>query len=139
MARHYYVADVCLECRESPIAVGDDKFRIRMPYDGEILGGRGAPRIAGWIKAAGTGASTYTEVQIRNVTQGRDYLTTKARFNVDDQDANGHAVLANGAVLSTQPTFRRDDVLALDVDAVPSGNDSAQAVLHITCGFWVEV
>lgn len=139
MAKHYYVADVALECMANPISVGDDQFRLRMPYDGEMLGNAATPKLTGWINDAGTGAGTYTQIQVRNVTQGRDYFTTRPQFNVDDKDANGHALLASGAVLSTSPTFRASDILALDIDAVPGGANSNRLVLHITCGFWLEV
>jgi hypothetical protein len=138
MTKLYYVAPLIFEDLSSPITAGQNKFRLRAPYDGEILGSRAGPRITGHIQDAGSGAGSATEVQIRNVTTGREYLTTAAEFRVDDADANGRAVLAGG-VLGMSPTFRGGDILALDVEAVPTGADSVQAAIYVTCGFWREV
>lgn len=137
MAKLYYVADLMLECLDNPITVADSKFRVVVPYDGEILGSRNGPRIAGHIQNAGSGAGTYTEIQVRNVNSGRNYFDTTPKFQVDDADGAGRAVLTGGT-LRNQPTFRQNEVLALDVDGIPGGADSAQAIVFITCGFWRE-
>lgn len=134
----YYVADLAFECSENPITVGDDKFRLTAPYDGEILGARTGPRIAGHIVNAGSGAGTSTDVQIRNVTRSRDYFDTLPAFEVDLADASGRATLSGGT-LRNNPTFKQNDVLALDVDVVPGGADSAELVVYLTCGFYREV
>lgn len=138
MPKLYYVGDLFFEDPGNPITVGDAKFRVEVPFDGEILGARNGPVINGHIGDAGTGAGTSTDVQIRNVTTSRDYLSTVASFQVDQADANGRAILSGG-VLKTEPTFHQGDVLAMDIDAVPSGADSAQAQVWVTCGFWRSV
>lgn len=138
MAKFYYAADLQFEALENHITVGDAKFRLKVPYDGEILGARNGPRITGHIQDAGTGAGTYTEIQIRNVTTGREYFSTTPKFQVDDANAFGRCILSGG-VLSTEPTFKQNDVLALDVDGIPGGSDSAYATVFAMCGFWREV
>ncbi len=138
MARLYYVADLYFECHENPITVGDRKFVVRVQHDGEILGTRNGPRIAGHINDAGSGAGTSTDVQIRNATTSRDYFSTLPAFEVDDADANGRAILSGG-VLKIEPTFKEGDELALDIDAVPTGEDSANVQVWLTCGFWRDV
>lgn len=138
MAKLYYVQDLPFVVDSNPVVLGDAQCRRRVPYDGEILGNRTVPRIAGHIRDAGTGAGTATQIQIRNVTQGRDYFDTRPEFRVDDKDVNGHAVLASNAVLGTRPTFRQNDILALDVDGLPDGENSADFTVELTCGFWQE-
>lgn len=134
----YYISDVIFECKENPITVGDDKFQAKVPYDGEILGARNGPRITGHILDAGSGAGTATEIQIRNVNKSRDYFDTLPKFNVDDADASRRATLTNGT-LRNNPKFNQNDYLALDVDDIPGGADSAQMIIALTCGFWREV
>lgn len=138
MAKFYYAADLQFECLENNITVGDAKLRLKVPYDGEILGARNGPRITGHIQDAGTGAGTYTEIQIRNVTTGRSYFSTTPKFQVDDKDVNNRCILSGG-VLSSEPTFRQNDVLALDIEGIPGGSDSAYATVFVTAGFWREV
>ena len=138
MTKLYYVCDLALEDLSNPITVGDAKFRASMPFDGEILGNASGPRITGHIQNAGTGAGTSTDIQVRNVTTGRDYFSTLPAFEVDNKDANGRCILSGG-VLRVEPTFRTADVLALDVDVIPGGANSAQAQVFLTVGMWREV
>lgn len=134
MAELYYVGCFQWQALQNPLTVGDGKFYLEAPFAGEFLGNRGAARISGCITDAGTGAGTYTEVQIRNVTQGRDYYTTTPKYRVDDADAGGRAMVSGG-VLSTQPTFNAGDVLRLDVDGIPGGADSGGLTFEQMCGF----
>ncbi|MDP2727239.1 MAG: hypothetical protein Q8P59_06815 [Dehalococcoidia bacterium] len=138
MAKLYYIADLVFEDARNPLTVADAVFRAEAPFDGEILGSRNGPVVTGHIQNGGTGAGTYTEIQIRNTTTGRDYFTTAPRFNVDDEDTNGRAVLSGG-VLGMEPTFKAGDILALDINAIPGGSNSAQAVIYLTCGYWRSV
>jgi hypothetical protein len=137
-AKLYYIAPLVFECQENPITLADDKFRLTVPYDGEILGALSGPAITGHIANAGTGAGSSTDIQISNVTTGRDYFATEPTFEVDDKDASGRALLSGG-MLNGRPTFRQNDVLALDVDALPTNSDSAQMTITLLCGFWREV
>jgi hypothetical protein len=134
----YYIADLVFVCNEDPITVGNGKFAMLAPYDGEILGNRGTPRVTGHIQNAGTGAGTSTDIQIRNSTKGRDYFDTLPAFEVDNKDANSRCILSGGT-LRNNPTFKQGDTLTLDVDVVPGGADSAECVIYVCCGFWREV
>lgn len=135
MAKLYYVAPLEFEVLTNPITTGDGQFQLTVPYDGELLGAPGGPAMTGFILDAGSGAGTATEIQIRNVTQGRDYFTIRPEFQVDDADGSGRALLTQGT-LGTKPMFRAGDVLALDVDAIPGGADSGQLYVTISAGFW---
>lgn len=134
MAELYYVAPLEWQCLQNPITTGDGKFYVKAPFAGEFLGNRSGPRISGCITSAGTGAGTATQVQIYNVTQGRDMFTTLPRYDVDDADANGRA-LVSGGVLCLQPTFNQNDVLRLDIDGIPGGANSSGLTFEQVCGF----
>lgn len=133
----YYVAPVYLYCEENPVTVGDQKDICEMPYDGEILGDVGGPKITGQIEAAGSGAAGVTSVQIRNVSTGYDYFSTLPAFEEADKDANGRALLTPGR-LKARNSFRAGDRIAVDVDEIPGGSDSGAFWVRIECGFWRE-
>jgi len=136
--KQYFVAPVDFECLENPVTLGDAKTTKEQPYDGEILGSVNGPEASGDIQNAGTGAGTATQVQVRNVETTRDYFSTMPEYRVDDKDGNNRAVLHNG-VLVNRPTFKAGQHLALDVNGLPGGSDSAQLALRLVCGFWREV
>lgn len=133
-AKLAYVQDILFDLNFDPITVGDGKTFAVMQYEGRILGSRNGPRASGCIQTAGTGAGTQTTIQIRNTTTSRDYFDTRPAFRVDDADGNGRATLYQGT-LKIEPTFAQGDVLALDVDAVPGGADSAYGSVYVTCEF----
>jgi hypothetical protein len=133
----YYIADLLFEDPSNPITVGNGKYRVEAPFDGELLGSRNGPRISGCILNAGTGAGTVTRIQIRNATKGHDYFDTGPEFRVDSKDTNNRAVI-EGGLLSTKANFKAGDELYLDVDAIPGGSNSAQMQVWLTCGFWRE-
>jgi len=138
MAKLYYIAPIEFECSDNPITVGDNKQQRECPHDGEILGSFQGPCLCGSIQDAGTGAGTYTEVQVHNIDQARDYFTSEPQYRVDDKDANGRAPLVGGQ-LCLHPSFRQGEWLRLDVDGIPGGLDSRQLTLTLICGFWREV
>lgn len=133
-AKLAYIQDVPFDLDQDPITVGNGKFLATMQYEGRILGSRNGPRISGCIQNAGTGAGTETTLQLRNATTGRDYFDTQPAFRVDDKDVNNRASLYAGT-LRIEPTFAQWDVLALDVDAVPGGANSALGTIFLTCEF----
>jgi len=137
-AKLRYVSALNFQCKQDPITVADGKFFCDAPFDGEIMGARGGHKVRGIILEAGTGAGTYTEVQLRNATQSRDYFTTKPKFNVNSADANGRAPL-EGGVLCLQPSFKAGDRIWLDVDDIPGGSDSAIAFVRAEVEMWREV
>lgn len=139
MAKLYYITPVEFECTESPITIGDNKFQARMPFDGEILGNRSKPCITGVIMDAGAGAGTATQAQLRNVTQNRDYFVTEPEYNVDDIIPGTTRAPLSGGQLGSNPSFRAGDWVAMDVDGLPGGANSAEAFLTALCGFWREV
>ena len=134
----YFISDLQFICSQNPITVGDGKCKIKAPYDGEILGNASGAAVTGYIMEAGSGVAGLTTIQLRNETQTRDYLDTQPSFREADQDANGRAILSAGT-LRSRPTFKQNDVICLDIDAIPAGSDSAHATVWATCGFWREV
>lgn len=138
MAKFYYVADIPFELLDDPIVLGDRQDSKKVPWDCEILGASTGPKIDGVIHNAGTGAGTATQIQFRNETTGRDYLTTVAEYRVDSKDVNNRAPL-EGPILCTRPTAKAGERIALDVVGIPGGADSAKLYATLTCGFWREV
>jgi hypothetical protein len=138
MAKLYYVAPLAWVCPENPITIGDNKFQVEMPYDGELLGNVDNPSAYGCIQQAGAGAGTETQFMLRVVEATRDLLTSPFQFRVDDADVNGRAPLVGG-VLSTRPRFSAGQHIALDCDGLPGGANSSHAVVTVMCGFWREV
>lgn len=103
--------------------VGDDKFRVSMPTAGRFL----PDGLTGyWFDLIGA-AGNEIHVQLRNATQGGDYLTTVGKFKV-----NSATKKMEDAVLKTSPSFIRDDILALDVDQVTaSGSPAANSAVLV--------
>ena len=134
MAKLYYIAPVEFEATGWLTADIFDKFLARMPFDGEILGNRSQPCTTGCIMDAGAGITT--QIQIRNLTQNRDYFTTEPEFRVADADVNGRAPLSGGQ-LGSNPTAKAGDWLALRTPAVSAG--ALMAFITILMGFWREV
>lgn len=110
------------------VTVADNKWRVQVPYGGEIL------KYGGWIQTLGTGAGTSTEVQVRNVstTPDKDYFTVAPTFEVDSATK-----LLEGGTLIASPTFRANDLLALDIDAISTG--PADMDIWLLCQFFREV
>lgn len=133
-AKLAYIQDLEFHLDEDPISVGNGKFLLAAPYEGRILGSRNGPRISGCIQNAGSGAGTSTHLQVRNVTTGRTYFDTQPEFRVDDADGNGRASLYPGT-LKLEPVFSQGDVIALDVDGLPTGADSALGAVFLSCEF----
>ena len=137
MAKLVYTAPLHFELMFNPITAGDGKWIAKPPFDGMIIGSRNGPSIDGCIQHAGTGGGA-TTIQVRNTTTGRDYFETKPEFRVADADAGNRSYLRPGT-LKIEPSFKAGDLLALDVDAVPGGADSAYATVDLDCEFYREV
>lgn len=99
------------------ITVGDDKWKVMALAAGEFTD------VDGFIKTLGTGAGG-TKIQLRNETQGRDYLGPRGDFVV----AGGNHVLQNQTLVD-DASFLGGDIIALDVDAIPANSDSADFVV----------
>jgi hypothetical protein len=120
-----YLTVLWLEARGA-LSTGDGKDKVVAPSDGEIL------EYGGSIGTLGTGAGTKTEIQVRNGT--RDYFTSKPAFEV-----NAASNLLDGGGLIASPTFKKDDTLELDIDAISTGPENARIGLLCQCSREVEV
>ncbi len=89
------------------ITTGDNKAKQEMPFRGEFVAH------SGFIGTLGAGAGTVTRIQVRNVTQGKDYFTTRPYFSVDSATN-----LLEGGIFATDMTFNQGDVIAADVDDI---------------------
>jgi hypothetical protein len=76
--------------------------------------------IDGWIRDTGSGVGQ-TRIQVANDTAAIDYLA-----------APSNHVLTN-AVLGASLDFAQDDLISIDVDAVPSGGLSKDALITLWC------
>lgn len=138
MAKVYYVTELEFLCLQDHITVGDAKTYRRMPYDGEFLGNVLGPRVTGCIQDAGTGTGQ-TTIQLRNSTRSKDYFTTRPGFKIADVDANNRALLSSDGVFAEDLKFKANDIIELDIDAIPSNSNSAICSIYAAVGLWREV
>jgi len=106
--------------KEGVVAVGDNQFKVKAPFDGEIL------EHDGWLDILGGGAGTSTDVQIRNENTSVDYFATLPTFEVDSATKR-----LEGGVLINSPTFKKDEWLVLDVDVVST--NPADMTIRLMC------
>lgn len=102
------------------VATGDGKFYFEVPDE---LGGMDLIRARGRVVTAGTTGST--DIQIHNITQTADMLTSKISIASAGTSAEGTVDTANDDVAT-------DDLLRIDVDAVST---TAPQGLIITLAF----
>ncbi len=108
------------------LTTGDDQWVSQMPWDFEIL------EFGGFIQTLGSGAGTSTDIQLKNQTTNVDYFEVKPTIEVDS--ATG---LVQGGQLISTPTGRKNEALALDIDAIST--NPANLDFWVDCRFFVEV
>lgn len=111
------------------VATGDGKFYFHI--DSRLNGMNLVDVHAEHITAgAGTGSET-TDIEIFNVTQNADILSTTLTI---DEDETGSDTAASAAVIDTsEDDMTENDVIRIDVDAIPS--TTAPKGLLVTLGF----
>ena len=108
------------------VATGDGAGDIfwRVP---SILNGWDLIGVAGCHQTAGTGSgSETTDIQIHNVTQAADMLTTKLTIDEDETDSSSAAAAA--AIDASNDDVATGDQLRIDVDAV-TGTSAPKGLL----------
>lgn len=102
-------------------SVADSKFRVSMPAAGRFVSGG----LSGyWFDVIGAGAEEI-EFQLRNSTQGFDYLSTVGRFKTSTGNQ-----LQDG-IFGTNLSFVKDDIIDLDVDEITSGAPAADSAIFV--------
>ena len=92
-------------------ATGDGKKFFRLPSE---LNGMNLVRVAADVTTAGTTGTL--DIQIRNVTQTADMLSTKITIDTGEESS---ATAATAAVIDTNnDDVATDDKIAIDIDAV---------------------
>ncbi len=112
------------------VTVLDNAWKCRALHAGQFVG------YGGFIKTLGTGAGTQTIMQVRNetMTTDMDYFATRPEFDVD-----AGSQLPQDGVFITNPFFRKDDIVCLDVDELCGGANSANAEFWLECEYEKEV
>lgn len=105
--------------------IGDGKMLYIVP---ESMNGMNLVRVLAYCVTAGT--TNTMDIQIRNVTDSQDMLSTKITI---DSTENSSATAATAAVINTSyDDVATNDVLAVDVDAV---HTTAAKGLYVTLEF----
>lgn len=103
-------------------STGTGKFRVTMPSAGRFL----QEGISGyWFDLIG-GAGNEIHVQLRNATQGVDYFSTQGAFKV-----NSATKKMEDAVLISNASFVRGDIIDLDVTQITSGGPAASSAILV--------
>lgn len=93
------------------VTTGDGKFYVHID---DKLGGMDLVRVHAQVVTAGTTGTT--DVQIHNLTQAADMLTTK--ITIDSTETGSHTAATPAVIDTTNDDIATNDVLRIDVDAV---------------------
>lgn len=120
-----YVACTVAEPASS-MAIGDNKVRFHIPAD---LSGMNLVSCHAFHTTAGAGGSP-TLVQIRNVTDAVDMLSTRVMIDVGETDSKDAttAYVINAA----EDDVATNDIIAIDLDQLPT---ASMLGLVVTLGF----
>ena len=103
------------------VAVGDGKFIFAIPRD---LDGTELHHAAAYVSVAGA-----VTVQIRNVTQSYDFLSTK--ITIDSGEFTSYTA-ATPPVITSSLVVDKGDRIAIDVDAADGTAEGLGVMLHFT-------
>ena len=111
----YTVTFLVTDPNGSNLAIGDGQFHWRVP---STINGNNLIGVAGKLTTA-SGGGTLVTVQIANVTQAVDMLTTKLTIDNGETDSS---TAATAAVIDTaNDDVATGDLIRIDVDAAGSG------------------
>lgn len=111
------------------VETGDGKFYVHIPAE---LDGMNLVEVHAEVITAATGSgSETTDIQIHNVTDTVDMLSTLLTV---DEDETGSDTASTAAVInSSNDDVAENDVIRIDVDAVPSTTPGSGLI--VTLGF----
>lgn len=115
--------DGLLPAQATDVVTGDGKFIFAIPED---LHGTDLVRAHAFITTAGS----LVQVQIRNVTQGHDMLSTKV--SIDAGDFTSYASATPPVVNQANAEVEEGDLIAIDVDAAGGGAQGLGVMLVFT-------
>lgn len=92
-------------------ATGDGKAMFEIP---EELNGMNITAVGAYVFTAGT--TNTTDIQIRNVTQAADILSTK--ITIDSTEVSSRTAATPAVINTSEDDLQTGDRLAIDVDAV---------------------
>lgn len=107
------------------VATGDGKFYFHVD---SRLAGMDLIDVHAEVITAGT--TNTTDIQLRNVTQAADILSTK--LTIDSTETGSDTAAAAAVINTAEDDMTENDVIAVDVDAVST---TAPKGLLITLGF----
>jgi len=110
---------------DGTLSAGNDACRYKAVHSGFVV--KELFAYLGTLHTTSTGGSGET-IQLRNVTDTVD-LTT-AGFKITDTEANGHHV-SDTVITAANAYIAKDEILAIDVDAVDSGGSAADLIVYV--------
>lgn len=123
--RDYYAVQFVVFDFTTDVATGDGKFYFHVP---KALDGKALAHIHAEVITAGT--TNTTDIQLHNVTQGVDMLSTKV--TIDSSETGSDTAATPYVINSANSIIWENDVLRTDVDAV---SDTAPKGLLLTPEF----
>lgn len=107
------------------VATGDGQFYIHIPSN---MNGMDLVEVHAEVITAGTTGTM--DIQIRNVTQTQDMLSTK--ITIDTTETGSDTAAAPAVIDTTKDDVATNDLLAIDIDAV---HTTAAKGCIVTLGF----
>lgn len=104
------------------VASGDGKYELPIVSE---LNGMNLFQVAAFVKTAST--SGLPTVQIRNVTDGVDILTTPC--TIDENETSSLTADTAAAIDTTKDDIATGDIIAIDVDIEGTGTKGLKVVL----------
>lgn len=115
---------------ETDVATGDGAgdFFFRIP---SVMNGYNLVAVAAQHQTAGTGSgTTTTDIQIYNVTQAADMLTTK--LTIDEDETDSSTALTAAVIDTANDDVATGDQIRIDVDAVTSSTAPKGLYVELT-------
>lgn len=110
---------------DQAVTIGDGKYYLHIPPE---LNGMNLTYVHARVITAGTGATT--DIQIHNVTDTVDMLSTK--ITIDSTEVGSDTAATPAVINTANDDVATNDLLRIDVDAVPG---TAPEGLLVTLGF----
>ena len=115
--------------KDATPTTGNGKNFISIPPD---VNGMNLTYVFASFMTVGSGQTTALSVQLRNVTDSVDMLSTNITIDVDEISS---ATAATAAVINASyDDVATNDQIAIDIDGVPTGGTAAKG-LYVTMGF----
>ena len=113
-----HAASIQVVAGSTAVATGDGKYYLTIP---KILDGANLVRVHGEVVTT-TGSSGTTDIQIHNVTDGVDFLSTV--LTIDSGESGSDTAVAPAVIDGTHDDVSENDLIRIDVDSIQSTGPS---------------